>query len=264
MSDMLAFTIEARGVASVTLNRPERHNAFDEALIAAITETFHEIDRTPGIRAVVLRGAGPSFCAGGDIGWMKRAAAWSEAENEADALKLSDMLAAIDGCRSPVIVVAHGAIYGGGVGLVACADLAVATPDAKFRLSEVRLGLTPATISPFVITAIGARNARRFFTTAEPFDAVTAHDIGLVHELGDDERGAEAWVEAWLKLILEAAPGAIADAKALARDFAGQSLTPALRADTARRIAARRASDEGHEGLSAFLAKRKPSWSADA
>ena len=264
MSDILHFDVDGRGVATITLNRPDRHNAFDEALIAAIADAFARVERTADIRAVVLRGAGASFCAGADIGWMKRAADWSEAENEADALKLSDMLAAIDACRAPVIVVAHGAIYGGGVGLVACADLAVATPDARFRLSEVRLGLTPATISPFVIAAIGARNARRFFTTAELFDAVTAHDIRLVHELADDERGANAWVDAWLKLILEAAPGAIADARALVRDFAGQGPIPALRAETARRIAARRASDEGREGLSAFLSKRKPSWIKDA
>jgi methylglutaconyl-CoA hydratase len=195
---------------------------------------------------------------------MKRAAEWSRAENETDARKLSDMLAAIDACPAPVIAIAHGGVYGGGVGLVACADLAVATPDAKFRLSEVRLGLTPATISPFVIAAIGARSARRYFTTAEPFDAVTAHDIGLVHELADDPAGARAWVDAWLKHILEAAPGAIADAKALIRDFAGQTVTDDLRNESARRIAARRADAEGREGVAAFLAKRKPNWIVDA
>lgn len=261
MTSPVLFETDARGVAHITLNRPERHNAFNEDVIAALTDAFGQ---GRSARAIVLRGAGLSFCAGADLDWMKRAADWSQAENEADARKLSDMLAAIDASSVPVIAVAHGGVYGGGVGLVACADLAVATPDAKFRLSEVRLGLTPATISPFVLAAIGGRSARRYFSTAELFDAVTAHDIGLVHELGDDERGAEAWVDAWLKHILEAAPGAVADAKALARDFAGQPVTDELRADSARRIAARRADPEGREGVSAFLSKRKPNWVIDA
>jgi len=261
MADVVTHEIDARGVARVTINRPERHNAFNEAVIAALAQAF---DRARGARAVVLRGAGPSFCAGADLDWMKRAADWTEAENEADARRLSDMLAGIDACPAPVIVVAHGGVYGGGVGLVACADLAVATPDAKFRLSEVRLGLTPATISPFVLAAIGARNARRYFATAEPFDAVTARDIGLVHELADDEAGADAWVDAWLGQILEAAPGAVADAKALVRDFAGRPITDELRGDSARRIAARRADPEGREGVTAFLSKRKPNWVQDA
>lgn len=261
MSSVVTHQLDARGVAHVTINRPERHNAFNEAVIAELTSAFVNVGAA---RAVVLRGAGPSFCAGADLDWMKRAADWSEAENEADARKLSDMLAAIDACPVPVIAIAHGGVYGGGVGLIACADLAVATPDAKFRLSEVRLGLTPATISPFVLAAIGARAARRYFTTAELFDAVTAHDIGLVHELADDARGAEAWVDAWLKLILEAAPGAVADAKALARDFNGLPVTDDLRAESARRIAARRADPEGREGVAAFLSKRKPDWVVDA
>lgn len=259
--NVVSLDIDARGVAHITLNRPERHNAFNEDVIAALTAAFAE---ARAVRAIVLRGAGPSFCAGADLDWMKRAADWSPEENEADARRLSDMLAAIDASPAPVIVVAHGGVYGGGVGLVACADLAVATPDAKFRLSEVRLGLTPATISPFVLAAIGARNARRYFATAELFDAVTAHDIGLVHELADDERGAEAWVDAWLKHILEAAPGAVADAKALVRDFAGKPIIEPLRGDSARRIAARRADPEGREGVSAFLSKRKPNWVIDA
>ena len=264
MSEVIQFDVDARGIARVTLNRPERHNAFDEALIAAISEAFAEIEVRSDVRAVVLSGNGPSFCAGADLGWMKRAADWSEAENEADAMKLSAMLDAIDRCRAPVIVVAHGGVYGGGVGLVACADIAVATPDAKFRLSEVRLGLTPATISPFVIRAIGPRAARRYFTTAELFDAVTAHDLKLVHELADDRSGADAWVDAWIKALLENAPGAVADAKALVRDLAGAPITPDLRAETARRIAARRADPEGREGVSAFLAKRRPNWNIDA
>ena len=190
---------------------------------------------------------------------MKRAAGWSEAENEADALKLSDMLAAIDSCPAPVIAVVQGAAYGGGVGLVACADLAVAAPDARFRLSEVRLGLTPATISPFVVAAIGARQSRRFFATAEQFDARVAEAIGLVHAVLDNP---DDEVAAWLDHLLDAAPGAVADAKALVRDVAGLPVTDALRAETARRIAARRASAEGREGLDAFFGKRRPAWAA--
>ncbi len=253
----LLLDIDDRGIAQVTLNRPERHNAFDEALIAALTTAFTDLAEQSGLRTVVLRGNGPSFCAGADLDWMKRAAGWTEAENITDALKLSDMLAAISACAVPVIAVAHGGVYGGGVGLIACADMVVAAPDAKFRLSEVRLGLTPATISPFVVAAIGARHARRYFATAELFGAEAAHHIGLVHEVATDP-GAQ--VEAWIAAILEAAPGAVADAHRLVTDVAGRAITPDLRAETARRIAARRASAEGREGVSAFLAKRKPNW----
>jgi methylglutaconyl-CoA hydratase len=253
----LLLDVDARGIAHVTLNRPERHNAFDEGLIAALAETFTRLADHPDLRAVVLRGNGPSFCAGADLDWMKRAAEWSEAENAADAMKLSDMLAAIDSCPAPVIAVAHGGVYGGGVGLIACADMVAAAPDAKFRLSEVRLGLTPATISPFVVAAIGTRHARRYFATAELFGAEAAHHIGLVHEIATDP-GAQ--VEAWIAAILEAAPGAVADARRLVTDVADRAITPALRAETARRIAARRASPEGREGVAAFLAKRKPNW----
>ena len=255
MTNSVVCEADDRGVVRIALDRPARHNAFDEALIAAMTDAFRTL--APATRAVVLRGNGPSFCAGADLAWMKRAAEWSEAENAADAMKLSDMLAAIDACPAPVIAVAHGGVYGGGVGLVACADLAVAAPDAKFRLSEVRFGLTPATISPFVIAAIGPRLARRYFATAELFDAAAAHRINLVHEISADP---EAQVNAWLNAILEAAPGAITDAKRLVTDVANRDITPDLRAETARRIAARRASPEGREGVAAFLAKRKPNW----
>jgi methylglutaconyl-CoA hydratase len=250
----LTLNIDTRRVARVTLDRPERHNAFDEALIAALTAAFRGL---PDVRAVILTGNGKSFCAGADLDWMKRASTWSEAENAADAMRLSDMLAAIDACPAPVIAVAHGSVFGGGVGLVACADLVVATPDAKFRLSEVRLGLTPATISPFVVAAIGARQARRYAITAEIFGAEDARRIGLVHEVTDapDEQVAH-----WLNALLECAPGAVADAKRLVADVSGRPIDDDLRAETARRIAARRASAEGREGVAAFLDKRPPNW----
>lgn len=257
---MLTLETDARGVARVTLNRPERHNAFDEALVAALHDSFVRLAAEPP-RAVVLAGAGRSFCAGADAGWMQRAAGWSAAENRADAQRLSDMLAAIDGCPAPVIAVAHGAAMGGGVGLLACADLVVAHAGTRFALSEVRLGITPATISPFVLRAIGARAARRWFLTAERFDAATALAMGLVHAVSETP---EAVAAGWIEALLGNAPGAVAEAKRLVRDMAGQPITPELRAETAARIAARRTTDEAREGMAAFLGKRAPAWRAGA
>lgn len=256
---MLDETLDDWGTARLTLNRPERHNAFNADLIAALTESFTRLSAVPDVRAIILSGAGKSFSAGADLDWMRAAATWSEADNQADASRLSDMLAAINTCAKPVIVVAHGHITGGGVGLVACADMAVAIDGAQFRLSEVRLGLTPATISPFVIARIGAR-ARRWFLTAEAFTADQAQAMGLVDEIATDADAAEAIVAHWLAHIGQAAPQAIADAKRLALDFADQPITDDLREETARRIAARRVSSEGREGINAFLTKGKPSW----
>ena len=256
---MLDEAIDDWGTARLTLNRPERHNAFNADLIAALAQAFTRLGGVPEVRAIVLAGAGKSFSAGADLDWMRAAAGWSAAENEADAMGLSNMLAAINDCPKPVIVVAHGHVTGGGVGLVACADMAVAVDGAQFRLSEVRLGLTPATISPFVLARIGAR-ARRWFLTAEAFDAATAQAIGLVDEIAIDADAAQAVVAHWLTHIGQAAPGAVADAKRLALDFAGAEITTELRAETARRIAARRVSAEGREGIMAFLTKGKPGW----
>ena len=257
---MLRSEIDPHGIARVTLARPERHNAFDEALIAALTAAFSQLGDDPAVRAIVLSGEGKSFCAGADIDWMRRAGGWTEAENRADALKLSDMLLAIDTCPKPVIARVHGAVAGGGVGLVACADMVVAVEGATFRLSEVRLGLTPATISPFVIAKIGQSAARRWFLTAEGFGAEAARAMGLVQETAIDASAADAVVSDWLAHLGSAAPGAVADAKALIRDVAGQPVTDDLRALTAQRIAARRASPEGREGLAAFFENRKPGW----
>ncbi len=259
---MLTTTIDPAGTAHVTLDRPDRHNAFDEALIAAITDAFATLGTDPAVRAIVLAGNGKSFCAGADIAWMRRAGGWTEAENAADAMKLSDMLHAIDTCPKPVIARVHGVVAGGGVGLVACADMAVAIEGAQFRLSEVRLGLTPATISPFVIGRIGAGQARRWFLTAEGFGAREAERIGLTHETAADGDAADAVIASWLAHLGKAAPGAVADAKRLVRDVAGRPVTDELRALTASRIAARRASAEGREGLAAFFDKRQPGWSA--
>ncbi len=259
---MLLTSIDEKGIARVVIDRPDRHNAFDEALIAALTDTFETLGADPVVRAIILSGNGKSFCAGADIGWMRRAAGWSEAENQADAMKLSAMLNAIDTCPKPVIARVHGVVAGGGVGLVACADMAVAIEGTQFRLSEVRLGLTPATISPFVIAKIGAGQARRWFLTAEGFGAAEAESMGLTHETAMDDASADAVIGNWLAHLAAAAPGAVADAKALVRDVAGRPVTETLRRETAARIAARRASAEGREGIAAFFDKRKPEWTA--
>jgi len=255
----LAVTLDDRGVARVRLDRPAKHNAFDAALIAALTAAFTALSADTAVRAVVLSGNGPSFCAGADAAWMRASGTLSDVENRADALLLSDMLAAIDSCARPVIAVAHGNIFGGGVGLVACADIVVAVPGVKFRLSEVRLGLIPATIGPFVLAKIGASGARRWFLTAEDFGADAAVAMGLAHVVSADP---EAEVARWIDALMLGAPGAIADSKRLIADVAGRPVTDALRADTAARIAARRASDEGKEGLAAFAGKRAPNWTS--
>ena len=254
----LLLHLDPRGVATLTLNRPDRHNAFDDALIAAITAALEALGARADVRAVVLTGAGRSFSAGADVGWMQRMAGYSEAENLADAAALARMLHTLDRLPKPTLAVVNGSAYGGGVGLVACCDVAVASERATFALTEVKLGLTPATISPFVRRAIGARQARRFFTTAEPIGALRARELGLVHEVAaPSELHAvrDRIVDAWLA----GAPGAQADAKALTF-LSGDP--DALAAETSRRIAARRVSAEGREGLAAFLAKRAPSWQA--
>ncbi|MEO0412419.1 MAG: enoyl-CoA hydratase-related protein [Pseudomonadota bacterium] len=240
-------------ILTFTLNRPEVHNAFNAELIASLKDAFTA--PMDGIRAVVLKGSGKSFCAGADLSWMREAAGYSHRENVADAGGLSDMLNAVYACPVPVIADVHGAAYGGGVGLVACADIAVAAANAKFMLSEVRLGLTPATISPFVLQAMGQRAASRYFVTAEGFSAAQAHACGLVHAIDEDAQDMAA-------AIANNGPEAVRAAKALVRDFAGQAITDDLRSQTANRIADRRASDEGKEGIAAFLEKRAPSWRA--
>ncbi|MGB7405408.1 MAG: enoyl-CoA hydratase-related protein [Pacificimonas sp.] len=259
-STVLDTGIDEHDVVRLTMNRPERHNAFNAELIASLHATFAAIAGMETVRAVVLSGAGKSFSAGADLDYMKAAGGWSREENIADGQRLSDMLASIAACPVPVIAVAKGGVYGGGVGLIACADIAVAIEGATFRLSEVRLGLTPATISPFVIAAIGARNARRYFTTAEPFDAYEARRLGLVDEVAKSSRAADAQIDEWIDLIRAAAPGAVRDAKGLVIDYADREISDELRSDSAQRIADRRADPEGREGLSAFLEKRRPKW----
>lgn len=258
MSALLITT--ADGVRTITLNRAERHNAFDDALIKDLAQAFRDAATAPGVRAVVLDSTGKSFSAGADLDWMKRMAGYSQDENVADAMALSDMLDAIDSCPRPVIGVVQGPAYGGGVGLVACCDLAVAAEGASFCLSEVKLGIIPAVISPYVVRAMGGRQARRYAVTAETFSAAEAKACGLVHEVvpaGD----LAAVRDKWLARVKGNGPEAMSAAKGLIRRAADEPLDEPLRRWTAERIAERRASAEGQDGIRAFLEKRKPSWS---
>jgi methylglutaconyl-CoA hydratase len=246
-------------VAIVVLNRPEVHNAFNETLIAELTAALRAMDSDPEVRAVVLAGAGESFCAGADLNWMQKMAAFNRTQNLADARSLAAMLATLDTLSKPTIARVHGAIFGGGVGLVACCDIAIGTQDAVFSFSEARLGLIPATISPYVIEAIGARAARRYFLSAERFTAAEAYRLGLLHDLALPEE-LDARVNELLGTLLTAGPRAQAECKLLLRAIAKRPVDADLIADTAQRIARVRSSPEGREGIAAFLAKRKAAW----
>jgi methylglutaconyl-CoA hydratase len=255
-----ALRFEARNaVALVTLDRPDVHNAFDETLIAELTGALRAAEADDTVRAVVLLGAGESFCAGADLNWMRKMAGFSRAQNIADARALTMLLATLDTLSKPTIARVHGAAFGGGVGLVACCDVAVAAHDATFALSEARLGLIPAAISPYVIEAIGARAARRYFLTAERFSAAEAYRLGLLHELVPPEQ-LDLRINELLGFLVTAGPQAQTEGKALIRAVAHRPIDARVIADTARRIARVRASPEGREGVAAFLAKRKAAW----
>jgi len=247
------------GVARVTLNRPEVRNAFDDAVIADLRKTFTELDHDESVRVMVLAGNGPAFCAGADLNWMKRMAGYGYHENVGDARALAEMLASLDAMSKPTIARVHGPVFAGGTGLVAACDFAVGTAEAKFCFSEAKLGLSPATISPYVIRAIGERAARRYFLTAEVFDAAEAYRIGLLSALVAADQ-LDSSLDALLKNLLAGGPQALAKIKHLIRAVSGRALDDALIADTARRIAEIRVSPEGKEGIAAFLEKRKPSW----
>jgi methylglutaconyl-CoA hydratase len=277
--DPVLLDVSPEGVAVLTLNRADKRNAFDELMIANLAEHFETLKGADHVRVVFLRGAGEAFCAGADIDWMRRGGERSIEENEADALALARMLRHLHDLPQLTIALVHGAAMGGGAGLVAACDVAVARRDARFRFSEVRLGLTPATISPYVLQAIGPRWTRALFATAEQFDGAFAEKIGLVHYSVADEAEMSALAEHLTELALAAAPGAVTDAKALVRFLmddvtrvrnlvlpaqlvTGHVIDDELMRETAHRIARRRASAEGQEGLAAFLEKRKPEWSA--
>jgi methylglutaconyl-CoA hydratase len=248
-------------VARLRLHRPALHNAFDAALIAALTAALDQLAGDDGVRVVVLEGAGASFSAGADLNWMRGMAAAGEAENREDALALARLMRVLDELPKPTIARVHGAAFGGGVGLVACCDIAVGAEGAKFGLTESRLGLLPAVISPYVIAAIGVRQARRYFATAEVFDAMQAQRIGLLHEVVAPD-ALDAAVDRQIALLLKAGPAASAQAKSLVREIAAQSDRDAIDAANADLIARLRVSAEGQEGLSAFLDKRPPAWAA--
>ncbi|MGY1459031.1 enoyl-CoA hydratase-related protein [Luteimonas sp. A534] len=246
-------------VAHLCMDRPALHNAFDDALIAGLTAALEDLGRDEAVRAVVLEGSGASFSAGADLNWMRGMAGASEDANREDSLRLAKLMRTLDELPKPTIARVQGAAFGGGVGLVACCDIAIAAEEAKFGLTESRLGLLPAVISPYVIAAIGARNARRYFATAEIFDAAEALRIGLLHEVvAADE--LDAAVDRQLMLLLKAAPHASADAKRLVRTVAATTDRDRLDHDNAALIASLRVSSEGQEGLGAFLDKRKASW----
>jgi methylglutaconyl-CoA hydratase len=246
-------------VAEVWLNRPDVRNAFNDAVIAELAAAFASLSADPALRCVVLGGRGKVFCAGADLAWMRAMAGYGWEQNQADAVRLADMLWAIRSCPVPVIARIHGDCYAGGVGLAAACDMRVAAAGAGFCLSEARIGLLPATIGPYVLRALGEAALRRYIVTAERFDAATAHRLGFVHEVaGDDE--LDAAVDALVGAVTANGPAAVRACKQLVADLDARPLTESLRAETARRIADIRASDEAREGVGAFLARRTPSW----
>lgn len=262
MDDILLVT-QRGAVAEIALNRPQVHNAFDDALIAALTATLQSLERDPAVRAVVLTGSGASFSAGADLHWMRGMAAASEEDNRADSLRLAALMRTLNFLAKPTIARVNGSAYGGGVGLVACCDVAIGSDGAKFSLSEVKLGLVPAVISPYVTAAIGVRQARRLFVSGEVFDAAEALRIGLLHESVAADQ-LDAAVDRALHFLAKGGPLAQAEAKRLALRIAGMTPESAEREDArnAELIARLRVSAEGQKGLGAFLDKRAPDWNA--
>ena len=246
-------------VAEVWLNRPEVRNAFNDGVIAELTAAFRALGAEPGLRAIVLGGRGKAFCAGADLSWMARMAGYTWDENRADAAALAEMLHTVWACPLPVLGRVHGDCYAGGVGLAAVCDVLVAADTVNFCLSEARLGLLPATIGPYVVRALGEQASRRYFTTAERFGAPRAAALGFVHECVPADQldaACAAIADAWVAN----GPAAVKACKQLVQDVAARPIDAGLRAETARRIADIRASDEGREGIAAFLGKREPGW----
>jgi methylglutaconyl-CoA hydratase len=258
---ILALSSNIPYVARITLSRPDVRNAFDDATISELTRAFTITGQAPQVRAIILDAQGPAFCAGADLNWMKRMAGYSDAENRADALALATMLNTIYTCPKPVVAQVQGDAYAGGLGLVSACDIVIAADGAQFCLSEARLGLIPATIAPYVIRAMGEQAARRYFTTAERFNAGQALKIGLAHEVTTACALIET-VENIARALASNSPNAVRECKRLVIDLASRPIDEALMADTADRIARIRASPEGREGVSSFLEKRKPVWLA--
>jgi len=258
--DVVLLNTTRAGVAVVTLNRPKVHNAFNPQVIEKLSDTFETLRGANGVRVVLIEGAGPSFSAGADLAWMRAAADLTARDNREDAGDMASMLHRLHTLPQATIALVHGAAMAGGCGIVSACDMAIATRSASFALSEVRLGIIPAVISPYVIRAIGSRMAHRYFLTAERFDAATAQALGLVNVVVEDENAMAQEAERLVQQIFTCAPGAIDAAKELIAAVEGRPIDAKIRADTSRRIAERRASDEAKEGLAAFLEKRKPKW----
>lgn len=260
--DVVLFE-ESNAVATVTLNRPAVHNAFNDEMVSALAAAWERVERNPKIRVVLIRGVGPSFSGGGDLDYMRRSVAASREQNLAGTRAMADMLQSLRDLPQATLALVHGNCMAGATGVVAASDIAIGTEGTRFAFSEVRLGLTPATISPHVVAAIGARSARRYFLTGERFSAAEAQRIGLLHEVAADEaalarRGAEITA-----MLLQGAPGAVAEIKKLIREVASRPLDEAMIASTAANIADRMESAEGQEGLASFFEKRRPNWFAE-
>jgi methylglutaconyl-CoA hydratase len=261
-TDTVLTEIDSRGVATVTLNRPDKHNAFDDVIIAQLRAAFDKLATRTDVRVVILASAGKSFSAGADLGWMKRMAEYDYEHNLKDAELLAAMLKALHDLPQPTIAKVQGAAFGGAVGLASCCDIAIGSQRASFSLSEVKIGLIPATISPYVIRAIGERAARRYFTTGERFNATQAHRLGLLHEVVAQDQ-LDSTVAAMVEALMSSAPLAVRAAKALINQVAGRPIDADVIARSCISIAQIRVSDEGQEGLTAFLSKRQPNWIID-
>lgn len=257
---MSAIQITQQGsVLTLTLNRPDMRNAFNDEVVAELTQAFQDAASRADVRAVVLAAIGPAFCAGADLNWMRRMADNTRAENLADAAALAEMLRVMYECPKPTVARVQGDVFAGGMGLVAACDMAVSVHSATFCLSEVKLGLIPATISPYVIRAMGARAAHRYFLTAERFSATEAHRIGFVHEVVGEEQ-LDAKVAELTHALASASPNAVRSCKMLLQEVAGRDIDAPLVARTVEGIADIRSSSEGKEGVQSFLQKRKPNW----
>ncbi len=258
-NESLLFQTTHQGVATITLNRPNMQNAFDDELIQKFISLLNEIEQDDKIRVVVLAANGKNFCAGADLNWMKRMAKYSYEKNLADARQLATLMHKLYTLNKPTVALVHGGTYGGGVGLIACCDIAIATTDANFSLSEVKIGLIPSVISPYVIKAIGERAAQRYFLTAENFNAQEAHQLGLIHSV-IHQNELSSMSEKIIKHLLHNSPQAVISAKKLVQYVANNPINAEVIEETANRIAEIRVSPEGQEGLNAFLEKRTPKW----
>ncbi len=258
MENSILFTVDENNIGRLTLNRPDVHNAFNNEMVQRLTDHLRKIHEDPTLRALVIRGNGPSFCAGADLAWMERASKFTEEENFEDARLLSLMMYFLDVLPIPTLTYVQGAVLGGGVGMIACSDIVISDPQTLFSFSEVKMGLLPAVISPYILRAIGSRYSRRYFLTGEKFDATTAHQMGLIHEIVDPEN-QEAAIDNLLRHILSGGPSAVLQAKKLIQQLMPE-VTEAQRLMTIELIAQVRRSEEGLQGIRAFLTKKSPPW----